>query len=214
MTSNHANLYTRLAIQHLRAAVKKRLPADGGSERNPISISLSTSPHSLSRTDLAEHYAQEILEKVFKLSGISRRSVKLYAAQLLHAQSPAKGITSVGSKKRALVISPDPLEQNLFVRFLRAFHFIPVVARDKKTLLKYLKYSFELVFISDLFTAVDLHAITQIANATAPKPFVVMVAAKAYPEYKALGCDGFLQHPFSREAFAQVIKNFQPKEIL
>jgi hypothetical protein len=221
MAFNHY-LYTHLAMQHLpslsQQAFSPRFQPVLGKHKRRLSMargirksqsgSESVSKDFPEASQLSLYYAKALLQNIFGLSLITRQAVQLYAAQLFCPQRYDPCLPSQEIKKRALIISDQALEHNLFSALLRSVQIMPVHATPQSAIEKYLKQPFDMLIASDHFPSVDAHAIAQIVKASAPNPLLVMVSDQARPEHATLGVDVLLQHPFSCETFAETLKQF------
>ncbi len=226
------NLYFDLALQKIASLVLScvSLPKDqalfrkGQFEQYPslqlAANKISTSRLGLSsvndhgarggnrRKTLAIFYAQQLLQAVFKINVPTKLAIHLYARQLLKPQKEIFLEKYSHEHKRALIISSDLLEQNIFSTLLRSQCILPTKAQSKTEILNELKNNYDVLIVSSAFQAMDAHAIAQIASTGATQPILISISDYFDDTLEKLGFHLALQHPFSLIQFLAALKQF------
>ncbi len=217
-------IYTKLAIQHrLFRKKSKLLKHHYHKSLGRFSIKKMAKPKKLSKNhfqkkdkqklrpflkDLSQFYARALLSDTLGISNPSDIDIKLYAAQLLQPQN-IKTIFQRGSlTKHALILSSDPLEQNIFSTLLRNQRFLPLQVKNKKALMKVLKYSFDILIVSEKFKEMSMDMLAPMFKISEKKPLLIRISKTYDVSDEKLGFDILLQHPFSCETFIKTLKQF------
>ncbi|MCD6047060.1 MAG: hypothetical protein K0S08_707 [Gammaproteobacteria bacterium] len=170
--------------------------------------------HSKSTIDFANYYAVELLDVYFgkknpKESEISKLEKNLQKPSI----DACAHYECIGNKKylpKALILSPDTLEQNtLMLMFCtRGINVDRVYTKEDFFKLFTEKQSYGVVIISEHFKSIGLNFLSLYFQSSKHKPFLIYLGNGLKTQYVSMGFDARLSHPFFTKDLIDILPHF------